>query len=195
MSTSSISYAVTARPNYDTLTRSYPNDGTHVWQILSAFKRYIDSKLLNVYFTNELDKRLQNRRITNVYCNSCHPGLSISSQVLFESGTNSHIGAAGNTGLGDGGFEMIGKWSEILTRAIFKRLGNSNADSARAQVYLAASKDVRENNIHGQFYVPVFSWSQRYLACHRQELTSLAKDQEEQKKLWKFSEKAMREAV
>ena len=56
------------------LTTPIPGDGKSMRQIPAAFVRYGDSKLANIWFTMELDRRLQAKGITNVYTNCCHPG-------------------------------------------------------------------------------------------------------------------------
>ena len=68
---------------------------------------------------------------------------------------------------------------------------NTNADSAKTQVYLAASDDVRDTDVKGQYWVPVWSWTNRYIRCRREDLTAVAKDEEGQKKLWETSEEAV----
>ena len=68
-------------------------------------------------------------------------------------------------------------------------------DSAKTQVYLAASKEIREKNVHGQYWVPKWTWTSRFIRCEQEELTALAKDEEEQRKLWEFSERAVKDAV
>ncbi|KAL9121747.1 MAG: hypothetical protein Q9187_001687 [Circinaria calcarea] len=176
--TSSAGYKGATKLDYKALTTPVPTDGSHWWHIFSSFRRYLTSKLANIYFTNELDRRLQARGITNVYCNSCHPG------------------SAGGTGLGTGAIPgAVGRWVEVSAKAIITRVANTNADSAKTQVYLAASKEIREKNIHGQYWVPKWSWTIRFLRCEQEELTTLAKDQEEQRKLWELSERAVKDAL
>lgn len=71
----------------------------------------------------------------------------------------------------------------------------SNADSRPfAETFLAAGAEIRENGIHGQYWTPQWSWTQRYLGCQEEELTGLGKDQNEQRKLWEFSEQAEQKA-
>ena len=70
--------------------------------------------------------------------------------------------------------------------------GSTSEDVAKTQVYLAASKEIREKDVHGQYWTPTVTWRQRYAQCHDQGLTALGKDEEEQRKLWKFSEAALK---
>ena len=69
---SSIAHKAARKLDYDSLQKTVP--GETLSALLSTFKLYMDSKLANVYFANELDRRLQERGVTNVYVNSCHPG-------------------------------------------------------------------------------------------------------------------------
>ncbi|KAL8778600.1 MAG: hypothetical protein Q9213_007344 [Squamulea squamosa] len=170
--TSLIGYQPATGIDYSALTQVRPNDGGSVWDVVPAFVRYGNSKLANIYFTIELDRRLQEDGYTNVYCNSCHPGL------------------AGATNLGHGGFKAWGgAWAESVIRLLMKPL-NTVEDASKTQTYLTASAQIRQQGVHGQYWVPVWSWTQRYLRCRAEELTELAKDEEERKKLWVFSEQA-----
>lgn len=100
-------------------------------------------------------------------------------------------GFAGATGLGAGGFKAWGgAWAEGLIRFLMKPL-NTVEDASKTQTYLAASTQVRQDDVHGQYWAPVWSWTQRYIRCQPEELTGMGKDQEEQKKLWDFSERAV----
>lgn len=171
--TSSIGYKSATGLDYTSLTTARLSDGDSVWDVKPAFIRYGNSKLANIYFTNELAKRLREDGFKNVYCNSCHPGF------------------AGATGLGHGGFGAWGgAWAEGLIRLLMKPL-NTVEDAAKTQTYLAANPKLAQQNAHGQYWVPVWSWTQRYVRCQPEELTNLGKNEEEQKKLWDFSERAI----
>ncbi|KAL8941609.1 MAG: hypothetical protein Q9211_001758 [Gyalolechia sp. 1 TL-2023] len=171
--TSSIGYRFATGLDYTSLTTARPGDGDSVWDVKPAFVRYGNSKLANIYFANELAKRLREDGFKNVFSNSCHPGF------------------AGATGLGQGGFRAWGgAWAESLIRLLMKPL-NTVEDASKTQTYLAANVELAQQNVHGQYWAPVWSWTQRYIRCQPEELTNLGKDQEEQKKLWDFSERAV----
>ena len=154
-----------------------PNDGKSLGHAAEAFRRYADSKLANLYFAKELDRRLQANGVKNVFCNTCHPG------------------SAGGTRLGSGGLGKVGDLIEPFVRGILAWVGNTNYDSAKTQTYLAASQEVKEKNIHGQYWKPIWSWTLTYITCKEDlPLTDLGNDQEEQRKLWDFSEKALQKA-
>lgn len=73
--TSSLGYRSATKLDYTALTTAVPGDGSSIKDIKTAYDRYCNSKLANVYFTTELDKQLQRKGFSNVYCNSCHPGV------------------------------------------------------------------------------------------------------------------------
>ena len=74
--TSSMGYKMSSGIDYKALTVAVPGDQTRASHLPAAFKRYADSKLANIWFTNELSRRLREKGVENVYCNSCHPGMS-----------------------------------------------------------------------------------------------------------------------
>lgn len=121
--------------DYKALTTRIPGDGKSLFDLKAAMLRYANSKLANIYFAEELDRRLRAESVENVYVDSCHPG------------------AAGATGIGDD--VVHGMLLVLLKNAIkglLKAVANTNVDSARTQVFLAASKKVRDEDIHGQFW-------------------------------------------
>lgn len=154
-----------------------PGDGKGMADAPEAFRRYCDSKLANLYFAKELDQRLQARGVKNVFCNACHPG------------------SAGGTGLGSGGLGKVGDYLEPVIRGIMRWVANTNDDSAKTQTYMAASNEIKEKDIHGQYWAPIWSWTSTYVSCKEDSpLTSLGGDQGEQTKLWDFSERALKKA-
>ena len=101
------------------------------------------------------------------------------------------IGFAGATNLGGGGFGAIGGWyAEKVIRLLMRPL-NTNEDAAKTQVFLAASDRINEEGVSGQYYVPHWSWTNRYVDCGPEELTEPGKNVEEQRKLWEFSKRAI----
>ena len=103
-------------------------------------------------------------------------------------------GVTGDSGFGSGSLSPGLQWVESTIRGVMKGFANTAEDSAKTQVWLAASRQVKEGDIHGQYWVPVFSWRNWYLSCQQEELNRVAKDEKEQQKLWKFSEKALEKA-
>ncbi|KAL8798231.1 MAG: hypothetical protein Q9182_006837, partial [Xanthomendoza sp. 2 TL-2023] len=174
--TSSIGYQFATGIDYSSLTHARPGDGGSMWDVKPAFVRYGSSKLANIYLAIELNRRLREDGYTNVRCNCCHPGF------------------AGATALGQGGFRAWGgTWAESIIRLLMKPL-NTVEDASKTQTYLAASPCIREQEVGGQYWVPVWSWTQRYIRCQAEGLTKLGEDEEEAKKLWVFSEQAVERA-
>ena len=68
---------------------------------------------------------------------------------------------------------------------------NTNEDAAKTQVYLAASGKINQEDVTGQYWVPTWSWTLRYVDCGPEELTKLGKDLDGHRRLWEFSEEAV----
>lgn len=99
------------------------------------------------------------------------------------------IGNSPKTAIGNGQQPLVAAWAQILLKkflGLFMR--NTTRDSAKTQVFLSASKRVIEENIHGQYWTPVWSWRQSYVRSRKDELAGLAKDEKEWKLLWEFCE-------
>ncbi|KAI9651623.1 MAG: hypothetical protein M1829_002587 [Trizodia sp. TS-e1964] len=175
--TSSYAYKMASKLNYENLQRSDENDGNRARDLTRAFRRYGDSKLANIYFARELDRRFRQKGVQNIYCNTCHPGTVAS------------------TGLGAGAEQSIPPIFQRLIRKVMNVFSNSLKDAAKTQVYLATSRDIRNNDVHGEFWMPVCSsWTRGYQRCQKQELLDLGRNELEEQKLWIFSEKAINEA-
>lgn len=103
-------------------------------------------------------------------------------------------GLVSATGIGKGQ-KALGPYVEGLVRKLISLFSNTVEDAAKTQVYLAASKDVREKDIHGEYWQAIWTWTRAYSGVTSEEQTALGKDEEEQKKLWDVSEAAMKEAA
>lgn len=103
------------------------------------------------------------------------------------------IGVAGGTGLGSGGFQAGGAWLEPMVRWALKPF-NSNVDAAKTQVHLAASKEIVEKNVHGEYWAPNWTWRWHYINCQEEKLGRVQNSVEEQKKLWELSERVLQKA-
>ncbi|KAI9893330.1 MAG: hypothetical protein M1814_000460 [Vezdaea aestivalis] len=172
---SSDAHRAAPRIDYKALETAVESDGTSYLHLAGAFKRYGTSKLANIYYTVDLDRRLRARGVNNVYCNAIDPGV------------------AGSTGLGAGTDQtIIGPRLEKLIRWLTKLFSNSTEDCAKTQTYLAASAAVTEGDIRGQYWRPKFSWTFKYKSCARQPLGPLASDEEEQRKLLELSQRELR---
>ncbi|RIB26760.1 hypothetical protein C2G38_2264455 [Gigaspora rosea] len=98
---------------------------------LTSFQRYSQSKLANILFTIELNKRLSG---TNVYCNSLHPGI-IKTQMTR--------GAVANWGT----------WLNPIISIVSLFLLSPD-DGALTQLYCATSPEIEEKNLCGKYFVP-----------------------------------------
>ena len=68
---SSIAHRLVREIDFDALTREVHSD---LLGPVGSLKRYGQSKLSNILFAQELDRRLHDHGVTNVWVNSCHPG-------------------------------------------------------------------------------------------------------------------------
>ncbi|KAI9859809.1 MAG: hypothetical protein M1830_006286, partial [Pleopsidium flavum] len=174
--TSSRGYMVASKLDYDALRTPIEGNGSSIWHMGGSFFRYCNTKLANIYFMAELDRRLQERGIKNVYCNSCHPG------------------SVAETGMGKGQ-KSLGPYLEEAIRGVIHLFCNSVEDAAKTQVYLAASKQIRVKNVHGEYWAPTWTWTQAYNGSQKQKLIVLAENEREEKKLWEVSEEAINKAT
>ncbi|CAG8619557.1 14779_t:CDS:2, partial [Dentiscutata heterogama] len=97
----------------------------------TSFQRYNQSKIANILFTLELNKRLSG---TNVYCNCLHPGVI-------------------KTELTRGVVTGWGSWIKpIISVVSFFFL--TPDDGALTQLYCATSPEIEEKNLRGKYFVP-----------------------------------------
>jgi len=173
--TSSCGYKAAQKLDYDYLTTKIPRDGTSFLHLGPSFQRYLNSKLAVLYLTLEMNKILQRRGVNNIFVNACHPGMTP------------------KTSIGDGQQPLV---SPFLEKAIKSFLGlflrTSTLDAAKTQVFLSASMKIGQEKVHGEYWVPIFSWWGHYLRSQKEDITSkLASDEDEWKKLWSFCEEAV----
>src|SRR5438045_5606098 len=142
--TSSHAYKIASKLDYETLTTCVPEDGTSLLHLGGGFQRYVNSKLAELYFALELDRRLRERGVENVFVNACHPGKAIFQAEHRECLLTSHLIDLGNvpkTELGNNQQPLVGPF---LNKAIRNTLGlfmrNSRQDAAKTQVFLSASR-------------------------------------------------------
>jgi len=101
-----------------------------------AMARYGRSKLCNLLYVIELDRRLRGEGKKNVYVNCIHPGFVI------------------NTGLQNGGGRSYVP-SLVITPLLFigKLLSPTPKQGAGVQNYFALSEDIAKEDLHGRYYV------------------------------------------
>ncbi|CAG7849107.1 SubName: Full=Related to Oxidoreductase, short-chain dehydrogenase {ECO:0000313/EMBL:CCA71096.1} [Serendipita indica DSM 11827] len=161
--------------DFDSLTKSKPHLG--IRGLSDAFARYGASKLANMLFARELDKRW---------------AAPLRKQGVMVSADCVHPGTILNTGLGGTGSEWgIPSFIGTITRASAMFIGFSSLEGAMTQVWVATTPDL-ENEDHGKYFVPVTNWRGRYMASKESPPDSKwGSDDELAAKLWEFSEDAL----
>ncbi|KAI9251388.1 hypothetical protein BDA99DRAFT_201092 [Phascolomyces articulosus] len=101
-------------------------------QYFNRKTHYGKTKVANILFTYELNRRLKAKGINNVYVNCNHPG-AIKTDPYYESG-----------------FLTKGSLLDSFTSLFFV----SPEEGALTQLYLATSPEIEQNDIKGQYYVP-----------------------------------------
>lgn len=100
---------------------------------------YGRSKLGDILFTKELSRRLlqgEDMASRRIYVNTFFPGNIVTEQW--------------NTWE-----ESFGKLVGRILKAVFSVIGQGVQDGAATAVYLAASKDIPQKDVRGQYFVPV----------------------------------------
>jgi hypothetical protein len=102
-------------------------------------------------------------------------------------------GRVPSTTLGDNQQPLVYPWMSFVIKKVLRAvMRDSVSDAARTQVFLSASSQIQEKAVHGEYWVPTWSWRQRYTGSVNEELsTNLAKDTEEWKRLWNFCQDAI----
>lgn len=174
--TSSEGYKLATKLNYESLTELIPGDGSSIFHLKRSFQRYCNSKFGVLYLALEVNRQLHYRGIANVKVNACHPGRAPTTEIGDFQQT--FMSPAANRWL---------KW--IITLGY--DVGNTVEDCAKTQLFLSASKIVKEDDVSGEYWVPKINWWLRYVGCGKEELTSLGRDEGEAGKMWEFCETAV----
>lgn len=177
--TNSMAYKAGNKLDYEKLTTVIPNDGQTLKDVGDAFKRYGESKLAALYGARELAHRIRGLGMRHIYTNSCHPGAAI------------------GTTLGDGHQKGVNEtFGRLLRFTLAKTIGNTTIDSAKTQVYLASSKEIKDHDTNGEFWSPKWALITRsYQGCAAEEYTKLANDEHERKKLWDVTVDSFKKVV
>ncbi|KAF9883456.1 hypothetical protein FE257_003454 [Aspergillus nanangensis] len=133
--TSSSLHSFCRELNFDLLTSSTPPKHKH----LNGIWRYARSKLGNILFTRELNRRLLqdgDAASSRIYANTFFPGNIVTDQWN-----------AWN--------EYFGSFIGAVWRFLFHILGQSKEDGAATAMYLAASPAIVADNIRGQYFIPI----------------------------------------
>lgn len=150
---------------------------------IGGMKRYGMSKLANILFAKELDRRLKERGVENVWVNAVHPGAILNTQL-------------GGTGEQYNLPRVILGPLVIMAKKIGGLLSFSQEEGALGQVWAATSKTIVEDGIKGQFMVPVMGWTGGYVCTKVQVPTTEAgRDEDLAKRLWEVSQKAIEDGL
>jgi NAD(P)-dependent dehydrogenase (short-subunit alcohol dehydrogenase family) len=103
----------------------------------SAVRRYAETKMANIHFTTELQKRFDAITGVTVFCNSCHPGV-VATELSRSLGDSFGTGTS-------------------FTTALYNFVSIDAKRGALNQIYLAASKEVEEKDIRRKYFVPYLS--------------------------------------
>ena len=128
---------------------------------MSNWQRYAVSKLSNIHFTHELNKRYGDK---GIYANSLHPGF-VRTELLR----------------GPFGQGFFGRLMQNITTVMSMPVSIDAPRGALTSLYLATSKEVEEKGIKDRYYTPLAKDSP-------EQLTDVAKDYDMASKLWTFTE-------
>ncbi|KAK6524247.1 hypothetical protein TWF694_005903 [Orbilia ellipsospora] len=173
---SSYAYHLVKGIDYDGITKRPANsDGPRgMSSFMLYFKRYAVSKLANIWYAKELNRRYGDK---GIYANAVHPG---------------YVGA---TDLGveihDIGFAFM----QPIFKAISAWTGMSWADGAKNQTFAAISPQVKEQNLRGRYLEPKTSLFNYFKAPKDVKLGPPYTTEENWAKLWEWSEEAMQKAI
>ncbi|KAI5813457.1 hypothetical protein BZA77DRAFT_358097 [Pyronema omphalodes] len=145
--------------------------------LVGCFKRYGQSKLANIMFAQELDRRLKAKGQQKVFVAAINPG-------------------AVATNLGGSG-EQLG-YPEFIGKAVrsFGRLAMfSDREGAMTQTLVATAPQVVEQKLSGQYFLPSLTWLGRWDYSKPEDLKPHASDVAAQKKLWDISQAAINDAL
>ncbi|TFK69855.1 NAD(P)-binding protein [Pluteus cervinus] len=130
----------------------------------SSFKRYGQSKLANILFSNELSRRLAEYRI---WCNSIHPG-TVKTEITRGT-AESH------------------PWAKPLLRILTPVFGAfmfTPYKGALTALYAATAEEIEKDDMRGKYFVPLATQAQP---------SKQAQDEQLGRQLWEFSEKMITE--
>ncbi|KAI8831703.1 hypothetical protein BC829DRAFT_449261 [Chytridium lagenaria] len=107
----------------------------HALMFTPVYLEYINrsfTKVAVIQFTKELQRRLEQKGVNNIYVNTADPGFAATSVFYKE-------------------FSLLNIAAGIASRF----LAFAPADAALTQIYAATSKDVVEKGWKGEYFVPI----------------------------------------
>ncbi len=131
----------------------------------------LQSKLANILFANELQKRLDEQGVKNVYVNSLHPG-----SVATNLATNARFGS------------LVSIGNAVLTSVEGGAATQASLFYTQRvlilQIYLSVHPEVVEKGYKGKYFVPMAALT---------DANSAGRDMEMAKKLWAWTEDILKE--
>ncbi|KAF3915910.1 hypothetical protein AA313_de0204398 [Arthrobotrys entomopaga] len=173
---SSYAYNMTKGIDYDAISKRPTNsDGPRGFSsFMLYFKRYGVSKLANIWYAKELNRRYGGK---GIYANAVHPGYVGGTDLGLE--------------LTDIGFAFM--------QPIFKKLsswtGMSWADGAKNQTYVVTSPQVVEQDLRGRYFEPKVNLLNYFKHPKEVKLAPQFSREEDWERLWEWSEQAMQKAI
>ena len=201
---SSEGYKISPKINYSQLQTPPPGDKDGYLDMIPIFQRYCTSKLAILYMTMELNRRLLARGHDHIFVNAIHPGLFFIRFLAIIQNRLTTIGRTPETGIAEIENRLMGPQALRWMKAILScgyMLTHSVEDAAKTQIFMSASKVVREGNIHGEYWVISSAWWPTvghwptYQGSIKENLTVLGADREEWRKLWDFCVRAVRKVA
>ncbi|KAJ3332289.1 hypothetical protein HDU76_000717 [Blyttiomyces sp. JEL0837] len=132
------------------------------------FTAYGQSKLANILFAKELNTRLQERGVQNVYVNSVHPGV-------IDTGLWRHLDSS-----------IFVKMFLRVFYALYPEVVSIEKGSSTS-LYLATDNEIIEKNYKGEYFIPVAKLSKP--------TTPAGNDMELAKRLWEYTETLIAEKL
>ena len=105
------------------------------------FGRYSETKLANVLFTMEAQRRIEELS-KHVYVNSVHPGM-VATEFVRESNVKVFVG------------EYFGKILYQFIKDVVARLSWDSETASLTQIYTAVSPEIQEKNIKATYFHPI----------------------------------------
>lgn len=75
-----------------------------------------------------------------------------------------------------------------LARKLVTVVGITPREGAMTQTLLAAADKIREEDVHGSFFAPRTAWNMRYIHSEEVDLGEWARNVEDAKALWEWTE-------
>lgn len=160
--TSSSLHQMASSLHFETLE----SDRRTYYQPIDSVYRYARSKLANILFTHELNKKLQQRGVKGVYVNVFFPGNVATASMDT--------------------WKVIFGPLGYLMKAFFATVGQSTKDAATTALYLGCAPEIKSKDIHGRYFIP---------AAYEYGVSKTADDDRLAEQLWMWSERKIEQIL